>query len=81
MKEKYMSKKRFSIIQFVILLILVIAIGYYIYIKYFYTCIGCKTTKCASAFDCECVGKTCTCTYYDEYNNPSKIECPNNNYE
>lgn len=38
-----------------------------------------NSTKCASAMNCTCSGKQCTCTYYDENNKPESVTCPNNN--
>lgn len=37
------------------------------------------STKCSSVTDCQCTGKTCKCTYWDENNKPQEVTCPNNN--
>lgn len=37
-----------------------------------------NSTKCASAIDCNCVGKTCTCSYVDGETTET-VKCPNNN--
>lgn len=38
-----------------------------------------NSTKCSSVTDCQCTGKTCKCTYWDENNKSQEVTCPNNN--
>lgn len=35
-----------------------------------------NSTKCASATNCLCTGKTCKCTYFKE-NKAEEVTCPN----
>lgn len=36
-----------------------------------------NSTKCASVTNCECIGKTCECTYFSG-NKAQEVTCPNN---
>lgn len=37
-----------------------------------------NSTKCSAATTCQCTGKTCNCTYWDENNTAQTVTCPNN---
>lgn len=37
-----------------------------------------NSTKCSSAYNCDCNGKTCKCTYMDENQSEQEVTCPDN---
>lgn len=40
-----------------------------------------NSTKCASAYNCKCTGKSCSCDYIDEKTglpSATQVTCPNN---
>jgi len=37
-----------------------------------------NSTKCATAQNCDCGDKVCTCIYLDENQEPQEVTCPNN---
>lgn len=37
-----------------------------------------NSTKCSSATNCQCTGKTCKCIYFSE-TKAQEVTCPNNN--